>query len=91
MWEIVSNREAISVNQQWAGHPGWRLKSWTPPHVKQLPGDSDHNVGDGVSWDGPLDAMSVWVKPQPAGDWFLDARKPHALGCALREFPLPNP
>ena len=30
VWDIISNKEAIAVNQQWAGHPGSFAKSWTP-------------------------------------------------------------
>merc|ERR1719272_798453 len=25
VWPFITNMEAIAVNQQWAGHPGWRL------------------------------------------------------------------
>lgn len=30
VWPIISNREAIAVNQQWAGHPGMLVSSWNP-------------------------------------------------------------
>jgi hypothetical protein len=30
VWPIISNTEAIAVNQQWAGHPGMLVKSWDP-------------------------------------------------------------
>ena len=25
MWPIITNKKALAVNQQWAGHPGQRL------------------------------------------------------------------
>ncbi len=28
IWPIISNTEAIKVNQQWAGHPGRLVKAW---------------------------------------------------------------
>jgi hypothetical protein len=30
MMPIIGNTEAIAVNQQFAGHPGMLIKSWTP-------------------------------------------------------------
>ena len=30
VWPIIGNQEAIAVNQQYAGHPGMLVKSWTP-------------------------------------------------------------
>ena len=30
MWDIITNKEAIAVNQQWAGHPGKLVKEFTP-------------------------------------------------------------
>ena len=30
VWPILGNEEAIAINQQYAGHPGMRVKAWTP-------------------------------------------------------------
>ena len=30
VWPIVTNEEAISINQQYAGHPGRLVRAWTP-------------------------------------------------------------
>ena len=30
IWPIISNAEAIAVNQQWAGHPGRLIRAWNP-------------------------------------------------------------
>ena len=40
VWPIISNREAIRVNQQWAGHPGRLIKAWnhSPPPPPLQPG-----------------------------------------------------
>ena len=32
-WPTISNVEVIAVNQQWAGHPGYHVRSFTPPSV----------------------------------------------------------
>lgn len=29
--DIITNSEAVAVNQAWAGHPGTLIKSWSPP------------------------------------------------------------
>ena len=29
-WPLITNREALKVNQQWAGHPGRLVRRWTP-------------------------------------------------------------
>lgn len=29
-WTLITNREALEVNQQWAGHPGRLVRRWTP-------------------------------------------------------------
>lgn len=36
VWEIISNKEAIAINQAWAGHPGRQVKSWTPSQPAKL-------------------------------------------------------
>jgi len=66
VWPIISNREAIRVNQRWAGHPGRLVRSWTP--------NGAHNSNDwpstpfgGVKYEAPLDAIQLWAKPQPGG------------------------
>ena len=28
IWPIISNRKAVRVNQQWAGHPGRLMRAW---------------------------------------------------------------
>lgn len=28
IWDIISNQEAIAINQQWEGHPGRLVKEW---------------------------------------------------------------
>jgi hypothetical protein len=30
VWPLVTNREAIQINQQYAGHPGRLVRAWTP-------------------------------------------------------------
>eukprot|EP00730_Choanoeca_flexa_P004622 TRINITY_DN11751_c0_g1_i1.p2 TRINITY_DN11751_c0_g1~~TRINITY_DN11751_c0_g1_i1.p2 ORF type:complete len:545 (+),score=102.13 TRINITY_DN11751_c0_g1_i1:3443-5077(+) len=33
VWSIISNTEAIQVNQQWAGHPGFLASSYSPGQI----------------------------------------------------------
>ena len=37
VWGIVSNTEAIAINQAWAGHPGRLVKTWAPPASAPVP------------------------------------------------------
>jgi len=30
IWDIISNTEAIAINQRWAGHPGRLVREWNP-------------------------------------------------------------
>ena len=96
MWPIISNAEAIAVNQQWAGHAGWLVQSWTPDGAAKItergdtPGCGHGNV---VCWEEPLDVGQVWCKPQPAGAvavWVLN-NSPHSelpYSVALSELEL---
>ena len=34
-WPIISNKEAIAVNQQWAGSVGGLVKKWNPEHLNE--------------------------------------------------------
>ena len=57
------------MNQNWAGHPGWHQRSWTPAGEKKVTEvDSWMNKGGSPSrWNAPLETMQVWCKPQPGG------------------------
>jgi len=33
--DIITNSEAVAVNQAWAGHPGMLVKTWNPPSNKK--------------------------------------------------------
>mmetsp|Transcript_42271 Transcript_42271/g.116922 ORF Transcript_42271/g.116922 Transcript_42271/m.116922 type:complete len:993 (-) Transcript_42271:2191-5169(-) len=68
LWPFLANKEAIAVSQTWGGHPGWRLKGWTPDGSSQIGYrwrnlDSEHVFT--ANW--PLHVMQVWVKPLPQG------------------------
>merc|ERR1712048_404072 len=39
IWDIISNKEAIAINQAWAGHPGRQLKTWSPVPPEPVVGD----------------------------------------------------
>ena len=58
VWEVISNQEAIQVNQRWAGHPGWLL-SWTQTAPKS--NNWPNTPNGGVKYEAPLDAMRAWV------------------------------
>ena len=52
VWDIVSNEEAIAVNQVWAGHPGRFLRGTDKYQIwaKKLPGgvQAPHALPNGV-------------------------------------------
>jgi hypothetical protein len=68
VWAIISNHEAIQVNQRWAGHPGRLVRSWTPPGAsKSNNWPKEFHKWGGVKHEGPLEALQLWAKPQPSG------------------------
>ena len=99
MWPIISNAEAIAVNQQWAGHAGWLVQSWTPDGAAKITESGDtpgcRHGGHVYCWSEPLDQGQVWCKPQPAGAvavWVLN-NSPHSelsYSVALSELELRN-
>jgi len=38
VWPFVANKEAIAINQAWAGHPGKQVQTWNPANI--TPGNS---------------------------------------------------
>ena len=54
VWDIIANKEAIAVNQAWAGHPGKLFKS-LPSGQKD---NAQKNGCGGYSCD-----TQVWMKP----------------------------
>lgn len=68
VWDIISNAEAIQINQRWAGHPGRLVRSWTPPGAsKTNDWPAEFHKWGGVKHEAPLDALQLWAKPQPDG------------------------
>ena len=68
LWPFLANKEALAVSQTWAGHPGWRVRTWTPENKGPIwynwrPLDSD-NVHTNKE---PIDLMQIWTKPMPGG------------------------
>jgi alpha-galactosidase len=69
IWDIVSNSEAIAINQAWFGHAGALVKTWGPPAsaptVPWVAGHSLFNVTcdasdvtqRGWSWDAATSAL----------------------------------
>ena len=64
---IITNAEAIAVNQHWAGHPGRLVKEFPPS------GAAGHMDGDQVQ---------VWAKPQPDGALAVFVVNPSPSGKA---------
>ena len=67
-WPFLANKEALAVSQTWAGHPGWRVRTWTPEEKRPIwynwrPLDSDNVFTD----KDPIDLMQIWTKPMPGG------------------------
>ena len=42
-WQLITNTEAIAVSQQYEGHPGWLVKSWTPKQAASSATDAAGN------------------------------------------------
>ena len=56
VWDIVTNEAAIKINQEWAGHPGFLLKTTNYVRKMDYAEYGDDNVKEG--------RVQVWVKPQ---------------------------
>ncbi len=54
VWSIISNTEAIGINQAWAGHPGRRIAAWTPN------GTSPYRYAVAVGCDGDDGTQEGW-------------------------------
>lgn len=61
VWPVISNREAISINQAWAGHPGRQVKTLSPATPPQTVGTEVYAV--------PCDGGDASQK-----HWFYDAK-----------------
>ena len=73
MWPIIGNIEALAVNQQWSGHPGWLVKAWTPPGTRrwyittESLGHRAEQVQCGVGWKYNTATKRVNTPPLPEG------------------------
>ena len=68
VWPIVANEEAIRINQQWAGHPGTRVRAWTPQgeaRISATPAQKFQLSNDVYHTDVLIDTVQVWRKQQP--------------------------
>jgi hypothetical protein len=58
-WPLITNREAIAVNQAWAGHPGRLVRRWTPepppppPPSSSSSSSSSSSTGAGIAAAAP--------------------------------------
>jgi len=89
VWAFVANEEAIEVSQSWSGHPGWRVKAWTPKGSRPVgyqPRDLDsENV---FTSKEPINVMQAWAKPMPGKRIAIliinaDADAEHSYSLAL--------
>eukprot|EP00937_MAST-01D_sp_MAST-1D-sp2_P000519 g519.t1 len=76
VWPLITNREAIAVNQNWAGHPGRLVRTWTPQEQGR---EQDlHLVSADLN-----SCQSGWSYHAPTGLVRLQAAAPGAPeGCA---------
>lgn len=58
---LITNPEALAVNQLWAGHPGRLAFQYSPPSLRST---ASRRRGAGPPEEG---TVQVWTKPQPAG------------------------
>lgn len=96
IWDLISNKEAIAVNQAWAGHPGSQVKTWTPTpavpsagsFVYAVPCDDSDATQAGWSYDQTAKAV------KGPGGKCLDASNAVELelkpcdGSAIQQFTL---
>jgi len=91
VWAFVANEEAIEVSQSWSGHPGWRVKAWTPKGSRPVgyqPRDLDsENV---FTSKEPINVMQAWAKPMPGKRIAIliinaDADAEHSYSLALAD------
>jgi len=61
IWPIISNKEAIAVNQAWAGHPGKLFKAWNPS-------PSNRTFAWGVSCDDGDKTQQGWMHDSSTGE-----------------------
>jgi len=64
VWDIITNREAIAINQAWAGHPGRQIKAWSPTapvklgnKIYAVPCDKTDMTQKGWSYDAQAKAV----------------------------------
>lgn len=71
VWPIISNRKAVEVNQQYAGHPGRLIKAWNVTSLPPPPTDV-----------GFLVAGNCTMEPSTTG-WSYDAASGHLIHNGL--------
>jgi len=97
---IVTNPEAIAVNQQWAGHPGRLVAQFDPPAAppaapapavrRRAFSAGEASAGEGrPAGEAALPSaakakVQVWAKPQPKGTVAVYVVNPAASGNAAR-------
>lgn len=92
VWPIISNTEAIAVNQQWAGHPGMLVYQYTPSSTSNVSylWAVDCNSQDPTESPWSYDASTKTVR-SPDGRC-LDATDPTELtsracsGASVQQF-----
>ena len=70
VWPLLANKEAVAINQRWAGHPGTRVKMWTPVGSQMIDGPplQEFQRSDQVFYaTAQIETMQIWMKPQPNG------------------------
>merc|ERR1719272_76196 len=73
VWPILGNEEAIAINQQYAGHPGMRVKAWTPSTpaidkyyiVTGTIGHTGKQEGCSKGWKVNKDTSTISTPPIP--------------------------
>jgi hypothetical protein len=70
IWPIITNKQAIDVNQKFAGHPGGLVTSWNlnpDTHVDPSTGACSifTSFCSPHRWAGSGDHIQYWAKPQP--------------------------
>ena len=61
VWPIIANKEAIAINQAYAGHPGWLAKQWDPRSIPRARVDRDMYRHGLVNRSAATNGSTVYV------------------------------
>lgn len=93
-WDIISNSEALEVNQAWFGHPGYLIRTATTTFNATVFHGASNDIKDPPS---RLPSWQVWAKPLAHENSTMavfvgnyDPTNPQQASMSLQELGLPT-